>query len=200
MKHPFDDFLQPDWHVARADQRVVKYGIMLVVLISVATVGAFVVSMGNWRNIAENSAQVATQWNDAQHRVHAYVKTQKELKDVVASAQAIEQLLDGVPRSLLLWEITQSLPQEAMLDDIRLETRRRIDSDDALHIKEIVTLLGVATDDTTISTYIDELSISPYFKNVSLQYAQETRIGTKRQFAIHMEVEREATLAMEVTQ
>ena len=81
MTHPFDDFLPKSWHVARTDQRVVKFGIMFVVLISVATVGAFVVSMGNWRSVAEDSMEVARQWNDAQHRVHEYVKVQKELKD-----------------------------------------------------------------------------------------------------------------------
>ncbi len=200
MTHPFDDFLPKSWHVARADQRVVKFGIMFVVLISLATVGAFVVSMDNWRSVAQDSMEVSKQWNEAQHRVHEYVKVQKELKDAVEKAQEIEQHLDGIPRSVLLWEMTQLLPQESVLDDIRLETRRRVLKDDDVHVTEFITLLGVAQHDSFISAYIEALSNSQYFENVSLQYAQETRVDSQRQFAIHMEVSRGATLAMEDSQ
>ena len=200
MTHPFDDFLPKSWHVARTDQRVVKFGIMFVVLISVATVGAFVVSMGNWRSIAEDSMEVAKQWNDAQHRVHEYVKVQKELKDAVETAQAIEKHLDGIPRSILLWEMTHLLSEQSMLDDIRLETRRRVMKDDEVLVTEFVTLLGTAQHDSLISTYIESLSTSLYFENVSLQYAQETRVDSQRQFAIHMEVSRGASLSMEVSE
>ncbi len=200
MTHPFDDFLPKSWHIARTDQRVVKLGIMFVVLISVATVGAFVVSMGNWRSVTEDSMEVARQWDDAQHRVHEYVKVQKELKDAVETAQAIEQHLDGIPRSILLWEMTHLLPEESMLDDMRLETRRRVMKDDEVHVTEFITLLGIAQHDSLISTYIESLSTSPYFENVSLQYAQETRVDSQRQFAIHMEVSRGASLSMEVSE
>ena len=93
MTHPFDDFLPKSWHIERTDQRVVKLGIMFVVLISVATVGAFVVSMGNWRSVTEDSMEVARQWDDAQHRVHEYVKVQKELKDAVETGK--KEILDA---------------------------------------------------------------------------------------------------------
>ena len=200
MTHPFDDFLPKSWHVARTDQRVVKFGILFVVLISVATVGAFVVSMGNWRSVAEDSMEVTKQWNDAQHRVHEYVKVQKELKDAVEKAKAIEEHLDGTPRSILLCEMTQLLPEESILDDIRLETRRRVMKDDVVHVTELITLLGIAQNDSIISAYIESLSVSPFFENVSLQYAQETRFDSQRQFAIHMEVSRGASLSMEVSE
>ena len=200
MTHPFDDFLPKSWHVSQADQRVVKFGTMLVILILVATVGAFIVSMGNLRSLAQDRMDIAKQWKDAQHRVHEYVKVQKELKDVVEKAKSIEESLDCTPRSILLWEMTQLLPEKSMLDDIRLENRRRVIKDDEVHVTEFITILGIAQYDSLISTYIESLSASPFFENVSLQYAQENRVNSQRQFAIHMEVSSGTSLAMKVSE
>ena len=131
---------------------------------------------------------------------YPYIKAKKELQDTIEAAKQFELLLDGVPRSLILWEITQSLPERAMVDDIRLNTRRRINEDNKLTITEFVTLLGTAFTDAEISMYIESLTESEFFQNVSLQYAQEDQTGNKRNFSIHMEVKRAAMLAMEESQ
>ena len=199
-QHPFDDFLSPQWHTQRTDQRIVKYGLCLVVLMIVSTIAAFAVSLNSWRSVAKDSATVSVKWEDAQERVYGYIKAKKELQDTIEAAKQFELLLDGVPRSLILWEITQSLPERAMVDDIRLNTRRRINEDNELTITEFVTLLGTAFTDAEISMYIESLTESEFFQNVSLQYAQEDQTGNKRNFSIHMEVKRAAMLAMEESQ
>lgn len=133
-------------------------------------------------------------------RVNAYVHVQQDIQNAIEGANAIEQLTDGIPRSLLLWELTQQLPEHARLDDVRLETRRRVNENQDSERSETITLLGVAPNDSSISTYIDQLSTSSYFSNISLLYAQLDSGGENRNFSIQMQVRTLAQLARETSQ
>ncbi|MAI66265.1 MAG: hypothetical protein CMJ26_00125 [Phycisphaerae bacterium] len=187
MKHPFDDFIPPSWHKQRADSRVIRIGIVLVALVSISTVSAFASTLSGWHNILKDRGSVASRWNDASERVHAYVKVQKDIQDVIDEVTAISSLGNSTPRSLLLWELTQTLPTDTRLDDIRFETRKR-STEEETQLTETVMLLGVAPDDASISSYIDALSGVAYFANVSLMYAQLDTAGERRNFSIQLQV------------
>ena len=83
MKHPFDDFLPPSYHTQREDQRVMKMGFVLVAIVSIATAAAFASSLNGWRGLLQNRESVSTRWEDAETRVIAFVRAQKEMKDSV---------------------------------------------------------------------------------------------------------------------
>tara|TARA_X000001036_G_scaffold205718_2_gene193304 strand:+ start:1087 stop:1686 length:600 start_codon:yes stop_codon:yes gene_type:complete len=187
MKHPFDDFIPPSWHKQRADSRVIRIGIVLVALVSISTVSAFASTLSGWHNILKDRGSVASRWNDASERVHAYVKVQKDIQDAIDEVTAISSLGNSTPRSLLLWELTQTLPTDTRLDDIRFETRKR-STEEETQLTETVMLLGVAPDDASISSYIDALSGVAYFANVSLMYAQLDTAGERRNFSIQLQV------------
>ena len=138
-------------------------------------------------------------WDDAHVRVQAFVKAQKTMKDSIEAATELERYIDGVPRSLLLWELTQLLPEQSKLDDIRLETRTR-SLENAVQITERITLLGIAPDDASISSYIEGLSNSSYFTNVSLMYAQQDGDSSRRNFSMQLDVSPTATLIAEIEQ
>ena len=108
----------------------------------------------------------------------------------------LEQFVDGVPRSILLWELTQFLPEHSILNDIRLETRSR-QVEEEKKTTELITILGIAKSDASISEYIDSLSSSEYFSNVSLMYAQQEGDSTRRDFSMQLIVSKSAILAME---
>ncbi|MGY8756310.1 MAG: PilN domain-containing protein [Phycisphaerales bacterium] len=197
MKHPFDDFLPPSYHTQREDQRVMKMGFVLVAIVSIATAAAFASSLNGWRGLLQNRESVSTRWEDAETRVIAFVRAQKEMKDSVEESAVIEQYIANTPRSLILWEVTQSLPSDSVLHDIRLETRMRVENEDEKVITELLTLLGMASSDASVSAYIDSLSASGRFHNIALMYSQQERDTSKRNFSIQLEVRQQITLAME---
>jgi hypothetical protein len=199
MKHPFDDFITPTWHEQRADNRVVRIGILLVAVVSIATAAAFATTLSGWRGVLKDRGNVATRWEDATQRVAAYLKVQKDIQDEIDALAIIEQFTEGVPRSLLMWELTRSLPSEARLDDVRLETRRRINEEEISVITESIIALGKAPDDSSISAYIDTLASTLYFTDVSLMYAQLDVDGVQRNFSIQMTVKQKTQLSMEVS-
>ena len=200
MKHPFDDFLPPSMHEEREDKRVIRIGIVLVAVVSIATATAFATTLRGWRGLLQNRGSVAMRWDDANTRVQALVKAQKMMKDSIKVAAQLEHFVDGVPRSLLLWELTQLLPNQSILNDIRLETRSRMTSDEVEDRKEQITLLGIAPNDASVSAYIEALSDSSYFSNVSLMYSQQEGGTTKRNFSMQLEVSTRATFSMEIGQ
>jgi Tfp pilus assembly protein PilN len=197
MKHPFDDFLPPVMHEEREDKRVIRIGIVLVAVVSIATAAAFATTLSGWRGLLQNRGSVAMRWDDATTRVQALVRAQKMMQDSIEVATQLEHFVDGVPRSLLLWELTQLLPSQSILNDIRLETRTRMTEDQLEERKELITLLGIAPNDASISAYIESLSDSSYFSNVSLLYAQQEGVTTKRNFSMQLEVSTHATFSME---
>lgn len=197
MKHPFDDFLPPSVHTNREDKRVIRIGIVLVAVVSIATAAAFATTLSGWRGLLQNRGSVAVRWDDANIRVQALVKAQKMTKDSIEIASHLERFVDGVPRSLILWELTQLLPEQSTLSDIRLETRVRITDDKHEERKEMITLLGIAPNDSSISAYIEALSTSTYFSNISLMYAQQEGNTTNRNFSMQLEVSSNASFVME---
>jgi Tfp pilus assembly protein PilN len=186
MKHPFDDFISPSWHKQRSDTRVVRIGILLAAVVSIATAAAFATTLSGWKGVLKSHGTVATKWEDASGRVHAFVKTQKEMQEAIEELTTIGTFIDSVPRSLLMWQLTQTLPEGTRLDDVRLETRTRVLEKEETVVTESMMLLGVAPNDSSISSYIDQLSSSPYFSNVSLLYAQLDADGISRNFSIQM--------------
>ena len=200
MKHPFDDFLPPSLHVQREDKRVIRIGIVLVAVVSIATAAAFATTLSGWRGLLQNRGSVAERWDDANIRVQALAKAQKTMKDSIETATQLERLVDGVPRSLILWELTQRLPAQSILNDIRLETRLRVTDDSPAERKELITLLGIAPSDPSISAYIEALSTSTYFTNISLMHAQQEGHTTKRNFSMQLEVNKDATFSTETAQ
>lgn len=196
MKHPFDDFLPTSWHQERVDSRIVRLGAILVVVVSLSTAAAFASTMSGWRSLLTDRAGVEVRWVDARERLSAYIDAQMELKNLIKTAKMLEKFTDGIPRSLLMWEMTQSLPENVRLDDVRLETRRRFNDDNMFELSEHITLLGIAPDDSSISQYIESLDSSRLFSKVALMYAQEHR-DNNRNFSIQMEVQIEASIAME---
>lgn len=197
MKHPFDDFLPPSYHTIREDRRVMKMGFVLVAIVSIATAAAFASSLNGWRGLLQNRESVSTRWEDAESRVLAFVRAQKEMKDAIEESSIIEQYIDNTPRSLILWEVTQSLPTGSALQDIRLETRRRVVDEDQEVVTELLTLLGISSSDASVSAYIDSLSASGMFEHVALMYSQQEGETSQRNFSIQLEVRQQTTLVME---
>ena len=197
MKHPFDDFIPHEWQAQRADKRVIRIGILLVAVVSIATAAAFATTLTGWRGILKDRESVASRWDDAKDRVIAYVRVQKEIEDAIDETDEIKYLANCIPRSLLLWQLTQNLPAGSRLDDLRVETRKRTGENEEVIFSEKVMVLGVAPNDSSISSYIDQLASSPHFINVSLLYAQLDADGHSRNFSIQMEVGEKKQVAME---
>jgi Tfp pilus assembly protein PilN len=189
MSHPFDDFLSESWHEKKKDRRVFRYGLILVGIVVIATVWAFTTTMSHWKTISIDQQTVAARWEDAQQRINGYLKSERTLRKKVEEAKAISKLLDTVPKSLLLSELSVVLPHEALLSSIRIESRTRPNEEGISMTTEIINITGEAPSDASISRFVENLMQSEFFNNVSLQYSQQKQGGEQRDFSIGMEIQ-----------
>lgn len=188
MNHPFDDFLSQKWHDQMRDRRVFRYGLLLVGLVIFTTISAFTTTMSHWRSVTQSQQSVSARWEDAQQRMYGYVKAERSLRRELAEAKTLNSLLDIVPKSLLLSEMTSVLPSEAYLLSIRIDSRTRPNEGEVATTMNTIQIVGEAPDDVAVSLYVEQLKLSTYFEKVALQYSQKKQGRDSRDFAISMEV------------
>jgi Tfp pilus assembly protein PilN len=189
MNHPFDDFLSQRWHEQKQDIRIVRYGLVLVGLVVILTFSAFATTMGHWRSVFQNQQTVTAKWDDTRQRVQGYLHSERRLREKLEEAKAISLLLDVVPKSILLSELTSVLPDLAFMESIRIDSRSRTNREGDSVPFDKVQISGEATDDATVSLFVESLMKSLYFENVSLQYSQQKQGRVARGFAVTMEVQ-----------
>jgi len=83
------------------------------------------------------------------------------------------------------------LPEEAFVHSIRVDSRSHTNDEGVLDQFDKVHITGEATDDATVSLFVESLMKSACFSNVSLQYSQQKKGGIARGFAISMEAQNE---------
>ena len=188
MSHPFYDFLPQQWHEQKRDRRVFRYGLVLVGIVVITTFSAFATTMTHWRTVFQTQQSVTAKWDDARQRVQGYLTSERTLKNKLDEAKKVSSLLDIVPKSLLLAELTSVLPKGAFLISIRIDTRIMPGSKDPAIAVDKISISGEAPDDPTVSLFVEGLMKSRYFQNIALQYSQQKQISGSRNFAINMEV------------
>jgi Tfp pilus assembly protein PilN len=189
MNHPFNDFLTQKWHDQKRDRRIFRYGLVLVGLVVITTFSAFATTMTHWRSVFQNQQAVSAKWDDAQQRVQGFLNSERSLRSRLEKAKAISTLLDVVPKSILLSELTSVLPEQAFVNTIRIDTRKRVNDEGISMPFDKVHVSGESTDDATVSLFVESLMKSSCFENVSLQYSKQKQGGIARDFAISMEVQ-----------
>lgn len=188
MSHPFDDFLPQSWHDKREDRRALRYGMVLVGIVVVATVAAYASTMAHWQTISQDQQSTAARWEDAQVRIQSYLVAEQRLRKKFEAAEGLGELLDKVPKSMLLHELTQALPEKVFLQSIRIESRSRPDDEGVLESIGTMSLVGEAQSNAFVSQLVEALIRSDYFNKVALQYSQQKGGGELRDFALNMEI------------
>ena len=144
--------------------------------------------MSHWRSVTQSQQSVSARWEDAQQRMYGYVKSERTLRRELAQAKTLNSLLDIVPKSLLLFEMTSVLPTKAYLLSIRIDSRTRPNDEGVATTMNTIHIVGEAPDDVAVSLYVEKLKLSTYFEKVALQYSQKKQGRESRDFAISMEV------------
>ena len=186
MKHPFDDFLPVEVHNQREDKRVIKIFCILFSIGLMVTVSAFSKTLSIWNTLMENRESISMRWEDANLRASTYLTAENNTEQSVLNAENLAKFVDGVPRSIIMWEVSQRLPTDSVLSELKLETRQRQLQDSSEEVKEIITVIGTALSDTDITSYINRLSLSNYFSSIKLLFSQQDGKTTNRIFSIQL--------------
>ncbi|MCS7032631.1 MAG: PilN domain-containing protein [Phycisphaerae bacterium] len=205
-------FLPEDYLERKAQRRsnLICAGLFVVVMVAIGA--AFTISERAVRQIEAEHAAVEREYAEAARRIQQVQRMQEKQRQMAQQAELTASLLEKVPRTFLLAELTNALPAGVSLIDFTLESKRRIvapppaktafeqrrarreeekKEDPGLQPRVYdvnMKLTGMAETDVQVAQYISRLNRSPLFRDVNLiisdQFERDGR--TLRKFQIEL--------------
>jgi len=192
-------FLPDDYLERKARRRTNAICAVLFCVVISAIGGAFTVTEKAMREIEAQYAQVQDQYANAAKRIEQVQQMQDKQRKMAQQAELTAGLLEKVPRSFILAELTNGIPEGVSLLDFRLdsivqsgpppkpktafELRQaqvnaqngilNIPTPQARQYDVTMRINGVATTDDLVGDFIGSLSKSRMFNDVNLLYTEE---------------------------
>lgn len=205
-------FLPEDYLHKRLARRT---NVICLTLFGIVTVGlwaAFTVDRAQRQDVRDRLAAVSAQFEEAAKRIEQLEELQAKKQQWTRKAQVAAMLLERVPRTLVLAELVNRMPQSLSLLDFQLKTEvskttpppvsrvalersktkaKQAAEEPAVQVPQTEVTLemtGVAPTDMEIAEYITALGSHPMFTDVSLKYAEQSKVEERemRKFALTM--------------
>ena len=150
--------------------------------------------------VEKRFAEVDKQYGDAAKRIEKVNQMRSQQQQVVRRAELAASLVEKVPRSNVLAEFTNSLPQGLSLLNVTMESREKagapVGAMTAFEAKRaalegrapsapatakvydvFIKIEGVATTDVQVAQFITKLNRSSLFKDVNLVVSEEFKVN-----------------------
>lgn len=211
------NFLPEDYLAQKVARRTNVICVSLFVVVMAGVVGAYYVTNERWQQAVERQRQVDRQTEEAARRLDQLAELQVRKQEMLRKAGIIGSLVERTPRSIILSELTNHMPQSMTLLDFELQTevlstsrvpRSAIDraklqqqqktkqqqQEIELPPTELsIDLTGVANSDVDVAQFMTSMRHHPLFEDVGLVFSEQTELEDmdKRKFRIKMMVNQE---------
>jgi Tfp pilus assembly protein PilN len=210
------NFLPDDYLERKAQRRTNVACAMLFMVVMGGVGGAFYLDDQANRRIDRQHGKVEEQYVAEAKRLEQVKQMQEKQQRMFRQAALTASLLERIPRSYILAEITNALPSGASLLDLQLESKTRARQADPAAAKKTayeqrrtartpasaaaaplpeprsfdvhVKLTGTATSDELVARLMERLAQHDLFRDVNLPITQEHKMGaeTVRKFQIEL--------------
>ena len=216
MKRPTDDFLPREYIEHKQDRRMHFAAISLFAVVLTGVVIAFFITRSDWHRVKEIRDQVSIRFEEAADQVRIMSELESRQERISERAELAAALIDRLPRSVLLSEFINRMPEDLGLLEFELTSHllppTEVDSNDGPRNKPRrgqtsseakadpriepprwrteISLLGFAPTDVHVSAFLSALNEHPLLKNVSLHFSEEIDLNelSVRQFRIKIEL------------
>jgi Tfp pilus assembly protein PilN len=191
----------PDDYLQRKRQRranLICTGLFVLVVGGVGT--SFTLAERSLRSVELRAADVDREYADAAKRIEQVQRMQDRQKKMSRQAELTAELLEKVPRTFVLAEITNSLPAGVSLLDMLLESKvRKVvaapppartaadqrraarnkpaepELPEAKQYDVSIRITGIASTDVQVARLISTLNQSEIFRDVNLQFSEQLK-------------------------
>lgn len=193
-------FLPDDYLQRKAQRRTNTIFAVLFLTEMLAIGGAFSFTERSMTSVEKQHAKLDADYADAAKRIEQVQQMQNKQRKMAQQAELSAALLEKVPRSFVLAEITNALPSGVSLTDFILESRLRVqpapvaqtafEKKQAAEAKKneppqakvfdvTMCLTGLAETDVQVAQFISKLNRSKMLKDVNLIYTDVTQKNEK---------------------
>ncbi len=214
-----DSFLPEDYLQTKIATRTNVICITLFGLVMAGVVAAFFVTGRQRVEVRQMQAQVNEQFQEAARRLEQLDKLQTDKKLMMQRKRVAEVLVERIPRSVILAELTNRMPATLSLLEFDMQTkvlrtasrpmtaiqreaqknRKNLTKDKPTEVKPTelsLSLVGVAPTDLEVSQFMAMLNQHDLFQNIVLIYSEGAKIEDRqmRKFEIEMVLNQEVSL------
>lgn len=202
-------FLPEDYLERRVQRRTNVICLGLFVVVIGAVLGAFFVKDRERADVRVLQRQVNQQFIEAGKRLEQLDQLQARKQEMVRKAQVTALLIEPVPRTLVMSELVNSMPQSLSLIDLSLETRavkavRPAGGTSALEqakkarskaaaaksnvaapepelprTEVLVQMIGIAPTDVEVSNFMTTLGKNPLFSELNLAFSESASVESQ---------------------
>jgi Tfp pilus assembly protein PilN len=207
-------FLPEDYLDQKAQRRTNVICAVLAGIVMAAIGSAFSLTEKVNRQAEAQHAEVERQYTEAAKQIQQFQELGKEESKMAKQAELASSLLEKIPRSIVLAEVTNSVPTGVSLMEFSLDSRRRVSNTPApdagkagaaaaapepIAYDVTLSITGIAGNDVQVAEFIHRLGLVPMFQDVNLVISDEfTQDDTKmklRRFQVEMTLNNDADLA-----
>ncbi|MEO6434349.1 MAG: PilN domain-containing protein [Tepidisphaeraceae bacterium] len=196
-------FLPDDYLERKGRRRANAICAILFFVVVSAIAGAFTVTERSMREIDQQHAKVTDQYTDAAKRIVQVQQMQEKQRTMAHQAELTASLLEKMPRSFILAEITNDIPTGVSLIDFQLSSTVMANATaaaakTAFEIRQaqlnggspiasiqasqprvydvLMKLSGVASNDVQVAQFIAKLNAAKKFQDVNLIFTDEFKL------------------------
>jgi len=215
------NFVPDDYVQSNESRRTNLISLVLLMVVMMALGGSFMIIKVRQRSCNAREKLANTKLDQIQEQIKQFEELQTKRKAMMKTALTTTELLEPVPRSVLLASLTNNLPQGVSLLRLNLLQKEpdrtsqvAISKYQAAQAKKTaaqskvplekllethIDIGGVAPSDLQVAAYIERLSNSSLLDNVALVESKEhkTESGTFRQFKLTAMLRKDVHLSKE---
>lgn len=207
-----NSFLPEDYLDRKVARRTNLICITLFLVMLAAIGGAFYVQGRQDSTTRGELTRVNQQFGDRAQQLRTIEQLQDQQSQMVEKAKVVRELVERVPRSIILAEMTNSMPTTLSLLEFQLESKlaqtaprprtalerdrqqrstREKEKEEKVQIiprQVLIEIEGVAPNDTDVSVFMENLTRHPLFEDVGLEYTESFEIekNPMRKFRVTM--------------
>ena len=124
MMNQQSSFLPEDYVEQRAERRMIVIGLGLFCIIMTSVVAAFFVTNRQWASLRVNQQKINVSYANAAERIDELTALERQKQQIDEKAAITAALIEPVPRSILLAELINRMPDEVNLNSFELKSQR----------------------------------------------------------------------------
>ncbi len=198
-------FLPEDYVARRVEMRTNVICLSLFGVVLIAVVGAYLVTSGQRSSVIKKQQEINAAFSDAAKRIQEHDELQRQKKQLQRKARVTATLIERVPRSNLLAELTNRRPEGVTFQELDLKSKKiatassltgknagsalnaatakgkadpKKKNEPPLEVPRYdvtLTLIGVAPTDIQVAQYMAALARCQMLDDINLVYSEESR-------------------------
>ncbi len=207
-------FLPEEYVEHRRVRRATALHLSLFAVVLLCVAGAFVVTNQQWNDVREHGHAVDVRYKQAAENLEQLNELEAHADTLVKKAEVVLALVERVPRSLLIADLTSSMPTQMTLTDLELKSQKimppapdpkaakkeksgrksRTDenarAEEALAVpryKTSLVIMGIAPTHQDIARYVSHLQELDLLTSVELKISETTIIKQRGMIKFRIE-------------